>query len=258
MRRCRADRGTACRARSRHRPGLTAGGGSRRGAFLAGCEVLDGDAGVGEAAVIDHDALADEALDGVGDVPEVDVHARDDAIVRDELRPARSPRNTTRSHERAKPAYSCRRRTGRTSSTAAGRARQRGRRTLTDPGRPVDPDALYVTLSTTSATPRERAPRVQPRRAAGKTRGAATAKEDMSGRHTPPAAAPSSSGPVVEWRRRRLLAAGFSPGLAADLARGHDVDLHVLLDLIDRGCPPSLAARILAPLVPAPTERRSR
>jgi hypothetical protein len=92
----------------------------------------------------------------------------------------------------------------------------------------------------------------------GKTRGAAIANTDMSGRHTTPAARPPSSGPVVEWRRRRLLAAGFAPGLAADLARGHDVDLHALLDLIDRGCPPPLAARILAPLDPAPTERRSR
>jgi hypothetical protein len=80
----------------------------------------------------------------------------------------------------------------------------------------------------------------------------------MSGRNTTPAAPPPSSGPVVEWRRRRLLAAGFAPGLAADLARGHDVDLHAVLDLIDRGCPPPLAARILAPLDPAPTERRSR
>ena len=99
---------------------------------------------------------------------------------------------------------------------------------------------------------------VQHRRPAGKTRGAVIANADMSGRHTTPTALPPVSGPVVEWRRRRLLAAGFAPGLAADLARGHDVDLHALLDLIDRGCPPPLAARILAPLDPAPTERRSR
>ena len=80
----------------------------------------------------------------------------------------------------------------------------------------------------------------------------------MSGRQTTPAAPRPSSGPVVEWRRRRLLAAGFAPGLAADLARGHDVDLHALLDLIDRGCPPPLAARILAPLDLGPAERWSR
>lgn len=53
---------------------------------------------------------------------------------------------------------------------------------------------------------------------------------------------------VVEWRRRRLAEAGFAPELAADLASQARVDLHELLQLVDRGCPPELAARILAPL----------
>jgi hypothetical protein len=53
---------------------------------------------------------------------------------------------------------------------------------------------------------------------------------------------------VVGWRRGRLLAAGFVPELAARLARDCRIDLHSVLDLIDRGCPPALAARILAPL----------
>jgi hypothetical protein len=54
---------------------------------------------------------------------------------------------------------------------------------------------------------------------------------------------------VGEWRRRRLLVAGFDEQLAEQLA-GDDagVDLHELLVLLDRGCPPALAARILAPL----------
>jgi hypothetical protein len=51
-----------------------------------------------------------------------------------------------------------------------------------------------------------------------------------------------------EWRRRRLTPAGFEPGLTAQLAVDADVDLHELLVLLDRGCPPALAARILAPL----------
>jgi hypothetical protein len=55
-------------------------------------------------------------------------------------------------------------------------------------------------------------------------------------------------GVVVGWRCGRLLAAGFVPELAARLARDCRIDLHSLLDLIDRGCPPALAARILAPL----------
>jgi hypothetical protein len=55
-------------------------------------------------------------------------------------------------------------------------------------------------------------------------------------------------GAVVGWRRGRLLAAGFAPGMAGRLARDCRVDLHAVLELIDRGCPPALAARILAPI----------
>jgi hypothetical protein len=58
-----------------------------------------------------------------------------------------------------------------------------------------------------------------------------------------------------EWRRRRLAAAGFEPRLAAELAAEPGVDLHELLVLVDRGCPPTLAARILAPLQPASEDR---
>jgi hypothetical protein len=55
---------------------------------------------------------------------------------------------------------------------------------------------------------------------------------------------------MIEWRRERLLAGGFKPGLATQLANDHRVDLHSLLELVDRGCPHKLAARILAPLEP--------
>jgi hypothetical protein len=45
------------------------------------------------------------------------------------------------------------------------------------------------------------------------------------------------------------MAAGFDEQLARQLATdGADVDLHELLVLLDRGCPPALAAQILAPL----------
>jgi hypothetical protein len=44
------------------------------------------------------------------------------------------------------------------------------------------------------------------------------------------------------------MAAGFAPPLAAVLAGDCNIDLHAVLELIDRGCPPELAARILAPL----------
>jgi hypothetical protein len=53
---------------------------------------------------------------------------------------------------------------------------------------------------------------------------------------------------VVAWRRQQLSAAGFDTPTAEALARNPSVDLHALLHLVDRGCPPWLAARILAPL----------
>ena len=53
---------------------------------------------------------------------------------------------------------------------------------------------------------------------------------------------------VVAWRRQQLSAAGFDAPTAEALARNPRVDLHALLDLVDRGCPPGLAARILAPV----------
>lgn len=53
---------------------------------------------------------------------------------------------------------------------------------------------------------------------------------------------------TVAWRRDQLRAVGFCPDLAARLAVDRRYDLHRVLELIDRGCPPALAARIVAPL----------
>ena len=53
---------------------------------------------------------------------------------------------------------------------------------------------------------------------------------------------------VVRWRATRLRDAGFDPALADRLARDCAYDLHAVLELVDRGCPADLAARILAPL----------
>ncbi|MGY1809266.1 hypothetical protein ACI8AF_18020 [Blastococcus sp. SYSU D00669] len=53
---------------------------------------------------------------------------------------------------------------------------------------------------------------------------------------------------VEAWRLRRLVDGGFPPPLAIELAITPGTDLHALLALVDRGCPPHLAARILAPL----------
>jgi hypothetical protein len=63
---------------------------------------------------------------------------------------------------------------------------------------------------------------------------------------------------IVEWRRHQLVAAGFAPHIAAKLAESRDIDLHAALQLVDQGCPPQLAARILAPLDTPITGRCSR
>jgi hypothetical protein len=53
---------------------------------------------------------------------------------------------------------------------------------------------------------------------------------------------------VVNWRLCRLLESGFAPDLAQRLAATPAIDIHALLQLVDRGCPSELAARILSPL----------
>jgi hypothetical protein len=81
----------------------------------------------------------------------------------------------------------------------------------------------------------------------GKAQAAAVANTAMTSDQTSYDTRPEF-GAVVGWRRGRLVAAGFVPELAATLARDCRVDLHSVLDLIDGGCSPALAARILAPL----------
>jgi hypothetical protein len=91
------------------------------------------------------------------------------------------------------------------------------------------------------------------RAATGKTLAAVDGKQGMTTRQSQTTSRPApcrSAGPpldVVEWRLCRLREAGFPPTLAASLARMR-VDLHALLELVDAGCPPELAARILSPL----------
>jgi hypothetical protein len=52
----------------------------------------------------------------------------------------------------------------------------------------------------------------------------------------------------ANWRAQRLRSAGFPADVAERLAGEREIDLHELLELVDRGCPPHLATRILAPL----------
>ena len=53
---------------------------------------------------------------------------------------------------------------------------------------------------------------------------------------------------TITWRRRQLEQVGFAPLLAMRVARDGRFDLHQLLGLLERGCSPELAVRILAPL----------
>jgi hypothetical protein len=51
-------------------------------------------------------------------------------------------------------------------------------------------------------------------------------------------------GRVLAWRVSRLVRAGYSDDGAAALASSA-VDLHSAVELVERGCPPELALRIL-------------
>jgi hypothetical protein len=53
---------------------------------------------------------------------------------------------------------------------------------------------------------------------------------------------------VRAWRRSQLERSGFPQQLATSVARDGRYDLHRLIELVERGCPPDVALRILAPL----------
>ena len=53
---------------------------------------------------------------------------------------------------------------------------------------------------------------------------------------------------VLVWRQVQLVEAGFPGPLAQALAGDGRYDLHALIELVERGCAPELAARIFAPL----------
>jgi hypothetical protein len=50
---------------------------------------------------------------------------------------------------------------------------------------------------------------------------------------------------VFEWRRHVLRRAGYPGRLAFKLALRPDIDLHGAVRLLERGCPPETATRIL-------------
>ena len=50
---------------------------------------------------------------------------------------------------------------------------------------------------------------------------------------------------VLVRRFKQLCRTGFELELATTLAARMDVDLHEAIDLVERGCPPEIAGRIL-------------
>ncbi len=57
---------------------------------------------------------------------------------------------------------------------------------------------------------------------------------------------PETEGDRVErWRIEALVRAGYDLESASELATRTDVDLHHAIGLIERGCPPDTALRIL-------------
>jgi hypothetical protein len=50
---------------------------------------------------------------------------------------------------------------------------------------------------------------------------------------------------VQHWRAEELVRAGYEPRAAVALAARHDIDLHLAISLVQRGCPHELAIDIL-------------
>jgi hypothetical protein len=50
---------------------------------------------------------------------------------------------------------------------------------------------------------------------------------------------------IERWRAEELERAGYEPGSAAKIAVRPDIDLHLAIDLLARGCQPDLALKIL-------------
>jgi hypothetical protein len=56
---------------------------------------------------------------------------------------------------------------------------------------------------------------------------------------------PTEKERIERWRAEELERAGYEPRAAGRLAVRHDVDLHLAIDLLQRGCSVDLALKIL-------------
>jgi len=50
---------------------------------------------------------------------------------------------------------------------------------------------------------------------------------------------------IVSWRASQLLEAGYDPRTAEEIARCSQIDLHKACEMLEQGCEPDLAAKIL-------------
>lgn len=50
---------------------------------------------------------------------------------------------------------------------------------------------------------------------------------------------------IERWRAEELERAGYGTRAAGRLAARHDIDLHRAIGLLEQGCPPELAVKIL-------------
>jgi hypothetical protein len=50
---------------------------------------------------------------------------------------------------------------------------------------------------------------------------------------------------IEHWRAEELIRAGYTPSDAVALAARHDIDLHLAVELVQRGCPYETAIDIL-------------
>jgi len=50
---------------------------------------------------------------------------------------------------------------------------------------------------------------------------------------------------IERWRAEMLERAGYDAEQAAELAARHDIDMHSAAGLLEQGCPPDIALRIL-------------
>lgn len=53
---------------------------------------------------------------------------------------------------------------------------------------------------------------------------------------------------LENWRRLELIQRGFPESLARRVARDGRYELHQLIELVEQGCSPAVAVRILSPL----------